>query len=146
MIHVVMDTNVLINALFHNDKYAQKLLSCIAGNRIKLVVSEAIAVEYLDIVMLHAVSAGLTLDQAKKPLRKLIKTLLSGKLVAPKIRLKIVSDDPEDDKFFECAYEADVTVIVTQDGDISAVEQASTCTGKQIKIYSPWRFLQDYIL
>ncbi|HHX87374.1 MAG TPA: putative toxin-antitoxin system toxin component, PIN family [Firmicutes bacterium] len=139
-----MDTNVLINALFHNDTYAQKLLSYIARNRIQLVVSEAIAVEYLDIVMLHAVSANLTLDQVKKPLRKLVKSLLSSKLVAPKTKLKIVLSDPEDDKFFECAYEADVAIVVTQDRDISSVKQAFTCTGKRIKIYSPWQFFQEH--
>lgn len=99
MIHVVMDTNVLINALFLNDKYAQRLLSYIAGDRIRLVISEAIAIEYLDIIMLHAASAGLTFDQVRKPLRKLIKVLFSGRFVIPKTKLNIVLTDPGDDSF-----------------------------------------------
>ncbi len=144
MIPVVMDTNVLVNALFHDDRHAQRLLTCIAHNKTQLVISEAIAVEYLDIVMLHALSVGLTFEQAKKPLRKLVKILLKGKHVVPRIKLKVVLTDPEDNKFFECAYEADVTVIVTQDEDISAVEQALTCTGKQINVYSPWQFFQAF--
>lgn len=138
-----MDTNILVNALFHNDRYAQRLLSCIASNKIRLVISEAIAIEYLDIVMLHALEAGLTLEYAKKPLRKLVKIILSGKHVVPRIKLKVVAD-PEDNKFFECAHEADVTVIVTQDGDVSAVEQVLTCSGKQINVYSPWQFFQIF--
>lgn len=139
-----MDTNVLISALFHNDKHAQKLLSCIAENRILLVLTEEIADEYLHVVMLHALRAGLTLKQAKRPLQKLARILVKGKLVVPGIRLSIVLSDPDDDKFFECAYEADTTVIVSQDGDVSEVEQASTCTGRQIAVYSPWQFFQAF--
>jgi len=45
MIHVVMDTNVVINALFHSDRHAQRLLSSIVRNEIRLVISEAIAVD-----------------------------------------------------------------------------------------------------
>jgi len=61
------------------------------------------------------------------------------KLVYPQIKLT-VSTDPEENKFFECAHEADVTVIITQDSDIGAVKQASTRTGKMIKVYSPGNF------
>lgn len=139
MIHVVMDTNVVINALFHSDRHAQRLLSSIARNEIRLVISEAIAVEYSDIIMLHAAKAGLTFEQTKKAHRKFIKILLNGKPVYPQIKLT-VSTDPEDNKFFECAHEADVTVIITQDSDIGAVKQASTRTGKMIKVYSPGNF------
>lgn len=84
----------------------------------------AIAIEYLDIIMLHAASAGLTFDQVRKPLRKLIKVLFSGRFVIPKTKLNIVLTDPGDDKFFECTYEGNVKIIVTQDEDISSADQA----------------------
>lgn len=123
----------------------KRLLSYIAGDRIRLVISEAIAIEYLDIIMLHAASAGLTFAQVRKPLRKLIKVLFSGRFVIPKTKLNIVLTDPGDDKFFECTYEGNVKIIVTQDEDISSADQAySKQTGKQVKIYSPWQLFQEY--
>jgi uncharacterized protein len=144
MIHIVMDTNILINALFHNDGHAQRLLAAINNDRVKLCISEPIAIEYLDIVMLHASLAGLTLDQAKKPLRKLIKTIIKGIYVSPGTDLKIVVSDPGDNKFFDCAYEADVTIIVAQDAHLSSQDQVTTCNGRIIKIYSPWQLFREY--
>jgi predicted nucleic acid-binding protein len=48
------------------------------------------------------------LEQARKPLRKSIKTLIKEEYVFPRAELKISTSDPKDNKFFECAYEADV--------------------------------------
>lgn len=92
-------------ALFHSDRHAQRLLSSIVRNEIQLVISEAIAVEYSDIIMLHAAKDGLTFEQTKRAHRKFIKLLLNGKLVYPQSKLT-VSTDPEDNKFFECTHEA----------------------------------------
>lgn len=57
---------------------------CFASSKIQIVISEAIAIEYLDIVILHALEAELTLEHARKPLRKLVKMYSFSEVGVPR--------------------------------------------------------------
>ena len=140
---VVIDTNVVIDALFHNNTYAQRIINSILRNEIEFAISEPIVDEMVHTVMGHAISANLTLKQAKNPLHKIIRMLSRAKHVKPTISLE-VTEHSADNKFYECAYEADVTIIISQDGHVNAPTNIKTCNNRRIKTYSPWQFIKQF--
>ncbi len=58
-------------------------------------------------------------------------------LVEPSTRIKIVKDDPEDDKFVETALEGDADFIVTQDKHLLKLKDY-----QGIKVITPEEFLK----
>ncbi len=140
---IIIDTNIVIDALFHRHTHSQRVLNAILKDEVSLVVSEPIVNEIAFTVVAHAIGAGLSLEQAKKPIIKLLKLFSSAKHINPKISLE-VTDHPADNKFYECAYEGDVIVIVSKDGHVSAVNSVDTCNGRRIKTYSAWQFINTF--
>ncbi len=58
-------------------------------------------------------------------------------LVEPSTKIKVVKDDPEDDKFVETAVEGDAYFIVTQDKHLLKLKDY-----QGIKIITPEEFLK----
>lgn len=137
---VVVDTNVIVDALFNDDKYAQRVINSILKEEITLAISHPIFREMMNVVMRHAIEAGLTLTQAKRPILKVAEMFSRAKHVNPTVKLEVADHSP-DNKFFECAYEADITIIISSDGDVSELTIVKTCTNRVINVYSPWQFI-----
>jgi len=103
MLKVVIDTNVLVSALLKPDSVPELILSLILEGEMVLCLSEPIATEYEEV---------LAREKFKKLDRQKVKALLSrfksqAQMVTPKIHLQVALADPEDNKFLECAEEAD---------------------------------------
>ncbi len=126
MLKVVIDTNVLVSALLKADSVPALILSLILEGEIVLCLSEAIALEYGDV---------LEREKFKKLDRQKVNTLLSrlksqALCVQPTIRLQAAKGDPEDNKFLECAEEAEADFFITGN----------------IKHFPPGRFKETIIL
>lgn len=137
-----MDTNILISGLFYEDKHAQKLLSKIKHGSVKLFVSEEILYEYIGIVCMYALEAGLDWQEAQKPLTKIANILVQAKAVKPQIKLRI-TEDSSDNKFFNCAYEADIELIISNDKHLHVTEPVKTCKNHLIRILTPWQYFNQ---
>ncbi|MGA2734886.1 MAG: putative toxin-antitoxin system toxin component, PIN family [Syntrophobacteraceae bacterium] len=103
MLKVVIDTNVLVSALLKPDSVPELILSLILEGEMVLCLSEPIATEYEEV---------LKREKFKKLDRQKVKALLSrlksqARWVSPTVRLQAAKRDPEDNKFLECAEEAD---------------------------------------
>jgi putative PIN family toxin of toxin-antitoxin system len=103
MLKVVIDTNVLVSALLKPDSVPELILSLILEGEMVLCLSEPIATEYEEV---------LAREKFKKLDRQKVKALLSrlksqARWVSPTVRLQAAKRDPEDNKFLECAEEAD---------------------------------------
>jgi len=109
MLKVVIDTNVLVSALLKPDSVPELILSLILEGEIVLCLSEPIAAEYEEVLKREKFKK---LNQRK--VRELLSRLRSlAQWVAPKIHLQVISADPEDNKFLECADEAGADFLVT---------------------------------
>lgn len=143
MISAVLDTNIFCAAIFENDNYAKRVINAVIQKQVELVISEPIKKEIKYTVMKHALAAGLTLTQTQRPLGKIMKLLSSARCVNPTIKLNVTVHEA-DNKFYECAYEADITAIISVDGHVSAPSNVKTCNGNLIRTYSPWQFIQQF--
>lgn len=105
---VVVDTNVLISSFFGGKP--KKIIDLWKAGDITLCLSRAIIDEYLDV--LQRLNTDATL------IRELMSLFAGGHhlLFAGRTpNLRVVSEDPDDDKFFECAVALKASVIVTGD-------------------------------
>ena len=109
LIRVVLDTNVILSAIIFGGKPRTILENVIRGN-IRLCISEAILNE------LKRVLNRPKFHYPVEIIRLIMSELTSiGELIDPTARISIIRTDPEDNRILECAVEAGVDYIVTED-------------------------------
>jgi len=108
MLRVVIDTNVYISAIFWGGKPRQVIDLGRDGN-IQIFTSEDIEQEILDKLM---TKFGLNSDDAG---RVMADFSTFTKPIRASRRIHVVKDDPDDDKFIECAVECGAEFIVSGD-------------------------------
>lgn len=140
---IIIDTNIIIDAIFHNHIHSQRVLNAVLKGEVVLVVSTPIVEEMVYTIIAHAVKAGLTLKQAEKPILKIMKLFSLAKHINPNVSLE-VTVHAADNKFYECAYASDVVIIVSKDGHVSSAENVNTSKGRRITTYSPWQFISTF--
>ena len=109
MVKIVLDTNVVISGIIADGLSANVLEESINSDRLTPVVSPDLLTEYrqkCNQIEAISVKARYATIQALKK---------NGEIVYPEENLKIVEDDPDDDKLFEVAIEADAKYIISGD-------------------------------
>jgi len=109
---VVLDTNVLVAAVYNPDSASRRLVEACLDGELTPVLSPALRREY-DIV----------LDRAARgqPYRERIHRLVdSAEVVAPAQTPRVVADDPDDDKLVSAALAARA-ILVTNDAHLLAI-------------------------
>jgi len=108
-IKVVADTNVLFSAMFWKGNEA-RILKLAEEGKIKLLTSPALLDE-LRIVLMHK---ELGLDEGT--VEENVQYILSiAELVSPKRMVKVIHEDPSDNRILECALEGRTKYIVSGD-------------------------------
>ena len=131
----VLDTNVLISALFFGGNPRIILERCVNG-RIQLVVSENILEE------LSGVLEEEKFIFPKQLLDFIIQEIKDiSIIITPKVRVDAVKDDPDDNKVLECAIEGQADYIISGDRHLLSFR----LFGK-IPILSPKEFLTKHFL
>ncbi len=105
---IVLDTNVLIACIARKSPYNLIFQKIIKGE-IKLCISNSILEEY-DEILTERTSSEVSVN--------VIKTLLKLDNVHkfdPRFNWDLIKNDPDDDKFVDCAVAANVDYIVTND-------------------------------
>ncbi len=132
---VIADTNVLISATFWSGA-SFKLLNLIDGEKIACVLSKEIQNEYY-----RTATSDEIIDKVKNKgliVREVVERVISkSKIVEPKFKLKIVEEDPDDDKILEAAVEGGVDFIITYDKHLLKLKEF-----RRIKIVKPEEFLK----
>jgi uncharacterized protein len=132
-IKLVIDTNVFISSFFSRDGNRKKIIDLWKTGQIILCISEKILEEYTEVL----IRLGL---EREKELPEIIhlfgnSTNLSCQPVISEI--KIITEDPEDNMFLECAIANDADYIISGDKHLLALKSY-----KNITILSPVSFLQ----
>lgn len=125
---VVVDTNLFIAAYFNRQSASAKIIELAKEGEIKLVWSDLLKKE-MDLILGNVKASLKFLNRIQDILEKGIK-------VSPKEKLKIVKDDPEDNKLLECAQETEVDYILTNDHHLLEIGEF-----KSTKIIRPKEFL-----
>ncbi len=109
MIKVVLDTNILVSSLLKSGGVPDLLVSLILEKRALLCLTDSIVSEYEEVLSRDKFKE---LDPQK--VAELIARLKSSALwVEPKVQLNAARHDPEDNKFLECALEAQADFLIT---------------------------------
>ena len=108
MLRVVVDTNVYISAIFWGGK-PRHVIDLGRDGEIQIFTSEDIEQEILDKLM---TKFGMNSDDAG---RVMADFSTFTKLIRVSRRIHVVKDDPDDDKFIECAVECNAEFIISGD-------------------------------
>ncbi len=130
---VVIDTNVFVSSFFGGNP--RKIIDLWKKGKISLCVSKNILDEYIEVLQRIGLGDGREVEELLSLFAKGFNILFTTK--TPKI--KAVKDDPDDDKFIECAVRLKAEVIITGDKALKAMNEYMG-----IKILTPQQFLKTY--
>jgi len=130
---VVIDTNIFVSSFFGGNP--RKVIDLWKTEKITLCLSSAILDEYIDVLSRIGLKDEDELDELLSLFSRGFNILFTTK--TPK--LKVVKNDPDDDKFIECAVALNANIVVSGDREVLAVKEY-----KGIRILAPQEFLKLY--
>ena len=130
MFKAVIDTNVFIAAYFKSTGTCAKVIDLWTAKVFQLAVSDEILDEYEEVLLRKGISPNLVKDLNTAILQ-------SAVYVTPSKRIRLINDDPEDNKFLECAESAEAKYIISGDMHLKKLGRY-----KSTYIISPQQFLQ----
>ena len=130
---VVIDTNIFVSSFLGGNP--RRIIDLWKKGRITLCLSKDILDEYFEVLQ----RVGLTNEEELKELLSLLSKGFNIIFTAKTPKIKAVKDDPDDDKFIECAVALKAEVIVSGD---KAVKEIGDYMG--IRILSPRQFVDQY--
>lgn len=130
---VVIDTNIFVSSFFGGNP--KKIINLWKNEKITLCLSSPILDKYIDVLNRIGMKDEAELAELLSLFSKGFNILFTTK--TPKI--KIVKNDPDDDKFIECAVALKADAVITGDGEILSVQEYMG-----IRILPPQEFLESY--
>ena len=130
---VVIDTNIFVSSFFGDNP--RRIVDLWRDGKITLCLSKNILDEYIDVLQRVGLRDENEIEELLSLFAKGVNIIFTTR--TPKI--KVVKDDPDDDKFIECAVALKAEVIITGD---KALKTVSEYMG--IKIITPQQFLKYF--
>jgi len=130
---VVIDTNVFVSSFFGGNP--RKIIDLWKNEKITLCLSHAILDEYIDVLRRIGLKEEDELEELLSLFSRGFNLLFTTK--TPNIR--IINNDPDDDKFIECAVALKAHTVITGDREVLALKEYLG-----IRIASPQQFLEKY--
>jgi putative PIN family toxin of toxin-antitoxin system len=130
---VVIDTNIYVSSFFGGNP--RKIIDFWKKGKIILCLSKDILDEYIDILQRVGLKDENEIEELLSLFAKGFNILFTTK--TPKIRA--VKDDPDDDKFIECAVALKAEIIITGDKSLKVLNEYMG-----IKILNPQQFLKNF--
>jgi putative PIN family toxin of toxin-antitoxin system len=132
---VVVDTNIVVSSYLTPQGKAAQILSYWKDQVFDLIVSEEILSEYQSALLYPRVQKlhCMTKEEVEEIIDDFRKFAI---VVNPKSKISVVKDDPDDNKFLECAEEGGASYVVSGDGHLLGVGEY-----KNIQALSPATFI-----
>ena len=133
MLKVVIDTNVFISSFFGG--IPRDIINFWKAGKIILCLSQKIIEEYIKVLN----RLGLTDKKEIQNLTRLFAEGYNSIFAGNTPNIDIVKDDPDDDKFIECAVALDCKIIISGDKHLKNIKRYV-----DIDIMSPKEFCKNY--
>ena len=130
---VVIDTNVFVSSFFGGNP--RKIIDLWKKGDINLCLSKDILDEYIEVLHRIGLKDENEIEELLSLFAKGFDILFTTK--TPKIR--VVKDDPDDDKFIECAVALKAEIVITGDKVLRAMGEYAG-----VKILTPQEFLKKF--
>ena len=134
MIRVVVDTNVFVSSFFGGNPL--KIVDLCKSGQLTLCLSKPIIDEYVEVLQLLGLKNERELSELLSLFAHGFHVLFSAK--TPELHL--VEEDPDDDKFIECAVALKADFVISGDKALIAIQDYMG-----ISIVTPKEFLDSYI-
>lgn len=131
---VVFDTNIYISALHFQGSIPRKILELVDAGNFQLFISKQIIAELRGVLRVKFKYELSKLDLMEELI------LSISQVVEPRIKIKFIKEDPDDDRILECAVEGKADFIVTGDRHLLQIEEF-----RGIKITSARVFMEEYL-
>ncbi len=105
---VVIDTNCLLVSISRKSKY-NWLFQALIDKKFELCLTTEILNEYEEIINRYFSS------ETVKPVYEVLTTASNMKKIEVSFRLQLIYNDPDDNKFVDCAFAGNANYIVTND-------------------------------
>jgi len=135
---VCLDTGVFLQ-IFGRKQPFQPILRALLDGRIALAVSTEIMLEYEEVIT--RLSGKERWNDITALLELLSQLHQNIRHIAPKFRFNVISVDPDDNKFCDCAIAADANYIITEYNHFDALRSA----GYKAKPIGPEVFIQQFL-
>lgn len=132
---VILDTNVLISATFWNGD-SNRILEKAEQKEFELVISKEILDEFIGVLSYKEIQDKIR-DKNLEMNRTVEKVVSIATIVEPHKKFSVITVDPSDDKFLDCAFEAKAQFIVSQDKHLLKLNEF-----EGIRIITPSEFLK----
>jgi len=130
---VVIDTNIFVSSFFGGNP--KKIIDLWKKEKIVLCLSNAILDEYIDVLG----RIGIKEEAELKELLSLFSMGFNIVFTMKTPKIKIIKNDPDDDKFIECTVALKADAVITGDGEVLAVKEYM-----DIRILTPQQFLEGF--
>jgi len=130
---VVIDTNIFVSSFFGGNP--RKIIDLWKQEKITLCLSKAILDGYIDVLY----RIGLKNESELEELLSLFSRGFNILFIIKTPKLQIIKNDPDDDKFIECAKALKADAVITGDREVLAVKEYAG-----IRILTPQQFLANY--
>ena len=147
-IRVVVDTNVFIDAIFHNDNSCQSIFRYKNEKKIAFCMNEKM---YKELILIF----GRLLEKNKltKDMSRLVSyfggTLWEIERIEHKTQTSYCKEDREDNKFVDCCIDGRIIYLITNDMHIREVtkdlDDIKQIYGLNLKIMSPFQFSKELL-
>ncbi len=122
MLKVVLDTNVIVSGLIASSGCPYEILQAHRRGEYVLVVSEAIVEEVERVLARPFFHQKRRVDASDiAAAGRLLRT--DAVVVAPRGRLAVIADDPDDDRILECALEGGADYVISGDHHLLSLRQ-----------------------
>lgn len=136
---IVVDTNVIMGGLINRSKASGRIIGLWLEGKVDVVVSPALLDEYLYIFNKMRFGPREALGRREEAMKKLLRHE-NVAVVEPELKLRVVKEDPSDDRLIECAVSGSADYIISQDRHLLTIGEYSG-----IKILRAHTFLlQEY--
>ena len=130
---VVIDTNVFVSSFLGGNP--RRIIDLWRNEEITLCLSKDVLDEYVGVIQ----RIGLTGEDEIQELLSLFAKGFNLLFTTKTPKITVVKNDPDDDKFIECAVALKAEVIITGDRELRALGKY-----RGIKILTPQQFLETY--
>ncbi len=128
---VVIDTNVFVSSFFGGNP--KKIIDLWKNEIITLCLSAAVLDEYIDVLG----RIGMKDEAELEELLALFSRGFNIAFTTKTPQLQIIKNDPDDDKFIECAVALQADAVITGDRELLAIKKY-----RDIRIVTPHQFLE----
>lgn len=118
MRHVVIDTNCLVQIISLHNTYRPIWNAFLAG-KFQLCISNEILEEYQEIIEQQ------TTSRIAENVILLILNKRNVRFVDPHFRLGLITEDPDDNKFVDCAFAANADYLISDDKHFKILQRIS---------------------